>query len=104
MKCPYLHVETNGKVCRQMVNQGLDGELEDFDLKHYCEGNPNHCFFFRFFYNQESVLEQPEENEPSKPIVSMGAVVLEKAPPLEESPSEKTDKPFKLKRFFNYAT
>jgi hypothetical protein len=84
-----------------MENQGLNGELEDFDLTHYCEANPNYCFFFRFLHKREQTAEQLED-ESTKPIVSMSAIVLNETPQVEEPSSEKTDKLFKLKRFLNY--
>ena len=49
-----------------MVEQGLDGELDDFDRTHYCNGNPNHCYFYRSCSVQKPANEQLEENKPEK--------------------------------------
>lgn len=66
MECPYLSVAPNRKICRPMVEQGLDGELDHFDITHYCEGNPNHCYFYRSCNAQESAAKLLEEGKPEK--------------------------------------
>ncbi len=66
MECPYLSVTPNRKICTLMDKNGLDGELEAFDLKHYCRGNPNHCYFHRLYSVQKTVKEQPAEHKPKK--------------------------------------
>jgi len=30
-----------------MLAKNMDGELSDFDLKHFCDGNPVYCYYFR---------------------------------------------------------
>ena len=30
-----------------MLTENLDEELSDFDLKHFCDGNPIYCYYFR---------------------------------------------------------
>lgn len=66
MECPYLSVAPNGKICRLMVGQGLDGDLDDFDITHYCKGNPNHCYFYRSCSGQKTADKQREESAPRK--------------------------------------
>ena len=66
MECHYLSVAPNGKICRLMIEQGLDGELDDFDLTHYCKENPNHCYFYRLCGAPKTAHEQHEENKPEK--------------------------------------
>ncbi len=46
VKCPYFR-KTPNKTCVRMAEKGLDAELSDFDIKHFCNGNPINCFFFR---------------------------------------------------------
>ncbi|MDH5783062.1 MAG: hypothetical protein OEZ35_05295 [Candidatus Bathyarchaeota archaeon] len=99
MECPYLLIDPGRKICRQMTEQGLDGELDDFDVTHYCKGNPNHCFFFRFYNNRIQVTGQPEGNEPDVPIVPLAPIVLNEPIQLDEPSSEHSDKLLKLKRF-----
>jgi hypothetical protein len=103
MRCPYLFVESERRVCKQLIEYGLDEELDDFDISHYCEGNPNHCFYFRLYGNRKEVTESPEENVSEGPLVSTGAIVLHEATKpdeFQESSSDKTDKFSKLKRLF----
>jgi len=99
MECPYLLIDPGRKICRQMTEQGLDGELDDFDVTHYCKGNPNHCFFFRFYNNRIQVTGQHEGNEPDVPIVPLAPIVLTKSIQPDEPSSKYSDKLLKLKRF-----
>lgn len=46
MKCPYLS-KASKKVCIKMLELKLKGELTDFDIRNYCEGNPIFCYYFR---------------------------------------------------------
>lgn len=64
MECPYISVAPNQKNCRLMTAQGLEGELDNFDVTHYCKGNPNHCYFYRLCYTQEPAVENFMEDVP----------------------------------------
>jgi len=66
MECPYLSEGSDERVCNQMINQGLDGELDEFDIKHYCKGNPNHCYFYRTCEAQKTTNEQHVDSKPEK--------------------------------------
>ena len=46
MKCPYLSTASR-KECVKMLGQKPDEELSDFDMKHFCNGNPVYCYYFR---------------------------------------------------------
>ena len=46
VKCPYFRKSPN-KICVRMAEKGLDDSLSNFDIKHFCNGNPINCFFFR---------------------------------------------------------
>lgn len=46
MKCPYLS-SASKKKCVKMLAENIDEELSDFDLKHFCDGNPVYCYYFR---------------------------------------------------------
>jgi len=46
MKCPYLS-SASKKECVKMLAENMNGELTDFDLKHFCDGNPVYCYYFR---------------------------------------------------------
>jgi len=63
MECPYLWIASKGKICRLMVKQKRDGELDDFDITHYCRENPNHCYFYRSHSLQKTAAEQLEQNK-----------------------------------------
>lgn len=106
MGCPYLQTDTDRKVCRQMVEQGLDGEIDDFDVIHYCRGNPNHCFFFRFYHRGTQTTAQLEEDGSEAclsdlPLVPDTSVLLTDPQPDEPS-SKQFDKLLKLKRIIRH--
>jgi hypothetical protein len=65
MECPYLSAASDEKICKLMTEQGLDGAIDDFDITHYCKGNPNHCYFYRLCNVQKPTIEEQLEN--SKP-------------------------------------
>ena|GEM_PF-2094867 len=46
VKCPYFRQSPN-KICVRMAEKGLDARLSNFDIQHFCNGNPINCFFFR---------------------------------------------------------
>lgn len=46
MKCPYLS-NASKKECVKMLAENMDGEISDFDLEHFCDGNPVYCYYFR---------------------------------------------------------
>lgn len=46
MRCPYLSDATK-KVCVKMLEAQISGDLNDFDLRHFCDGNPIYCYYFR---------------------------------------------------------
>jgi len=52
MKCPHLS-SSSERVCRKMVEAGLDGEVSTFDIKHFCRGNPIYCYYFRSFSSRK---------------------------------------------------
>ncbi len=45
MKCPYAR--NSPLKCIRMIEKGLDGKVSDFDVQHYCDGNPVNCYFYR---------------------------------------------------------
>jgi len=47
MECPHLAVNEGKKFCKKMKEAGTDGEVSDFDIQHYCQGNPVNCYYFR---------------------------------------------------------
>jgi len=47
MTCPHLVVNAGKKLCKRMLEDGLNGAVSDFDVKHYCKGNQIHCYYFR---------------------------------------------------------
>jgi hypothetical protein len=46
MRCPYLS-SASKKECVRMLEEQVDGEVSEFDLKHFCDGNPVYCYYFR---------------------------------------------------------
>jgi len=47
MQCPHLIINEQGKTCKRMLEEGLEGAVADFDIEHYCRGNPTCCYYFR---------------------------------------------------------
>jgi hypothetical protein len=45
MECPYL--SSSFRICKKMIEDGLDGAVSSFDIKHFCRGNPFYCYYFR---------------------------------------------------------
>jgi len=58
MKCPYLS-EASKKICVKMLELKLKGDLTDFDIRHYCTGNPIFCYYFRL----PQIEKEMKENE-----------------------------------------
>jgi len=46
MQCPYLS-STSKKECVKMLAANIEEELSEFDLEHFCDGNPVFCYYFR---------------------------------------------------------
>jgi len=51
MRCPHLLVKDDVQMCKRMVEAGVDGRVSDFDIRHYCNGNPVNCYYFRHSEN-----------------------------------------------------
>jgi len=47
MQCPYLFTKDGKRICERIVEEGANGEVSDFDIQHYCNGNPIYCYYFR---------------------------------------------------------
>jgi len=47
MRCPHLSVNDGKNICKRMVEEGMNGEVSEFDVQHYCNGNPVNCYYFR---------------------------------------------------------
>jgi len=47
MQCPHLSAIDGKKICQKMKEKGMDREVSDFDVQHYCYGNPINCYYFR---------------------------------------------------------
>ena len=65
MRCPYLSNATK-KVCVKMLEAQVSEDLNDFDIRHFCDGDPVYCYYFRLPQLQKTQPIQPEkENFPS---------------------------------------
>lgn len=51
MRCPYLSCASK-RECVKMVAESMEGDLSEFDLKHFCDGNPIYCYYFRLSKTQ----------------------------------------------------
>lgn len=101
MECFHLLCEASKKVCRQMLERGLDGELDDFDVAHYCKGNPNYCFFFRFGNTRSHVIEESEAFEADLSVIPVSSMVTNEPIQTDGSSSKQPDKLIKLKRLLH---
>jgi hypothetical protein len=61
MRCPYLSTATK-KECVKMLEAQTSGDLNDFDIKHFCDGNPIYCYYFRLPQLQKTA-QTPAEPE-----------------------------------------
>jgi len=66
MQCPHLFVDDNVKICKRMTEEGMDGKVSDFDVQHYCNGNPVNCYYFRKSKHtkEQSEKENKTQNKP----------------------------------------
>jgi len=46
-----------------MLAENMDGELSDFDLKHFCDGNPVYCYYFRLPALQAAQAQLPKNEK-----------------------------------------
>lgn len=46
-----------------MLAENMGGELSEFDLKHFCDGNPVYCYYFRLPAAQSASRLQRTEAE-----------------------------------------
>jgi len=58
MRCPHLSENDGKKTCKIMEEKSMDGEVSDFDVQHYCHGNPINCYFFRTSERQTTVQSE----------------------------------------------
>jgi len=61
MRCPYLSNATK-KVCVKMLEAQVSEDLNDFDIKHFCDGDPVYCYYFRLPQLQKTQPLEPEQN------------------------------------------
>jgi hypothetical protein len=47
-----------------MIEKGLDGKISDFDIQHFCNGNPVNCYFYR-------LPPSPNDKKSRKQILSV---------------------------------
>jgi len=52
MQCPYLSTKDGKRICERIAEEDSNEEVSDFDVQHYCNGNPIHCYYFRTSDNQ----------------------------------------------------
>lgn len=87
MKCPYLS-SASRKECVKMLAENMGGELSEFDLKHFCDGNPVYCYYFRVPVTQtptslreiETELETYPEDTPLLKKITLGAQLKTEKP------------------------
>jgi len=58
MQCPHLSVNDGKKTCKRMEGVGINGEVSDFDIQHYCQSNPFNCYYFRASEKQTTVQSE----------------------------------------------
>jgi len=92
MRCPYLSSATK-KVCVKMLEAQISGDLNAFDIRNFCDGNPIYCYYFRLPQLQKTlqnttqrddkIITQPLiQNTDEKPLPSLKELLF--AP--EENP------------------
>ncbi|MCW3980346.1 MAG: hypothetical protein NWF11_02615 [Candidatus Bathyarchaeota archaeon] len=58
-----------------MLEHNLEDDLSDFDLKHFCDGNPIYCYYFRL--PQLELKKTLSTTEGHSPSVSPGAEIVQ---------------------------
>ncbi len=74
-----------------MLAENLGGELSEFDLKHFCDGNPVYCYYFRVPQAQPAARLRRALVEPE--AIPSEILLLRR---LQLDSQAKTDKPLKL--------
>lgn len=88
MKCPYLSTASK-KVCVKMLENQLKDEITDFDIKHFCDGNPIYCYYFRLPAIEATAKEKETLTEKMPQILLNASTIKE----IQEKPNS----PQKLK-------
>jgi len=47
VQCPHLSDKEGKKICQKLLDEGMEGEVSDFDVQHFCAANPMYCYYFR---------------------------------------------------------
>jgi len=66
MRCPYLS-SASKKECVKMLAQNMDGEVSEFDLEHFCDGNPIYCYYFRL----PALKARAQLSKPTTPLENL---------------------------------
>lgn len=61
MRCPHLSVASK-KECVRMLEAQMSEDLTDFDIEHFCDGDPICCYYFRL-PNLQRATEDPSGPE-----------------------------------------
>ena len=94
MRCPYLS-EKSKKVCVKMLEMNLNGELTDFDIKHFCDGNPIYCYYFRLPQIQERLKQKRIEAKTGNSKLNKISLEIIRQP-LPENNAKDDGKKFKI--------
>jgi hypothetical protein len=87
MKCPYLS-NASKKVCVRMLEHKLEDELTDFDIRHFCDGNPIYCYYFRLPALEAATKENLKPIETTEIPIDASTI---------KGIQEKPNSPYKLK-------
>jgi hypothetical protein len=66
MPCPYLS-NSSKNVCTKMLEANMNADLTDFDLKHFCDGDPIYCYYYRSAITQDTAKDPTIEQETTPP-------------------------------------
>jgi hypothetical protein len=55
----------------KMLEANISGDLSDFDVKHFCDGDPNHCYYFRLTQLQKTKENPTEAEQKILPLLTL---------------------------------
>jgi hypothetical protein len=70
MKCLGLFINSEKRICRKMIEKGMNGEVSDFDVEHYCCNNPLNCYYYRVSEKQAKRQPQGTSNGDEAPTLT----------------------------------
>jgi hypothetical protein len=83
-----------------MLEKNLDGEVSDFDIRNFCDGNPIYCYYFRS-QAIKAALKNKNQNKPKLlslnpeiPATTQSQTLIREKPNLDLKPEQEQPQNF----------